>query len=451
MNKKVSIALIIILLIRVSLSFWFYKNKIDHLYIPVEKISSIEGVVIDEPINKSDKQTFSFEIASTSKSNSKLIREIILVTYLPFEKISYGDRLEVRGQIKIPGRISSLDGKDFDYQSYLAKSNIFYTMKADQILNRAGVSENKFVACLLKIKSKFTNSINNIFPEPESSLASGLVISGKQSIDKKLEDEFRRAGIVHIVVLSGFNVTIVGDTIMKVFSFLPATSAFIFSVIGLISFSIMTGGGATVLRSVIMAIIALTGKLIDREYFALKGLLIAVWIMIMMSPLIIFYDSSFQLSFASTLGLILLGGPVEERLIFITERFGLSGLIASTLATQIFVMPLIMHLSGMFSTVALIVNVLVLPFIPITMLLIFLSGSLGMLGQIGLMLVLPFSLSANFLLGTEISVVHFFANLPFAAYEMPPIGWTAVLIWYLIYYKLFLNRLIKSAFNKLSV
>jgi hypothetical protein len=86
------------------------------------------------------------------------------------------------------------------------------------------------------------------------------------------------------------------------------------------------------------------------------------------------------------------------------------------MATQVLVLPLLLYSTGVFSVVALVVNVLVLPVVPLTMLLIFLSGMLGFVSHL---LALPIAFGAYLLLSYIISVVEHFAALPFAAFSVP--------------------------------
>ena len=138
--------------------------------------------------------------------------------------------------------------------------------------------------------------------------------------------------------------------------------------------------------------------------------------MIIQNPLILFYDPSFQLSFLATLGLILLSSPIEKKLFFITEKLGMRGLVASTLATQIFISPYILYMMGQLSIIGVIVNILVLPIIPLTMLFVFLTGALGFISHFISQIA---GWVSHILLSYELFIVRFFAQLPFASIELP--------------------------------
>jgi competence protein ComEC len=156
--------------------------------------------------------------------------------------------------------------------------------------------------------------------------------------------------------------------------------------------------------------------------------------MIIQNPYIVLYDPSFQLSFLACFGLIVLSSPIENRLTFITERFGIRGVVASTLATQIFVSPYILYMMGQISIVGMFVNIIVLPFIPTTMLFVSLSGIAGF---ISIFISKIFAYIANILLSYELFIVEKSANLPFSSIEVPPFSVYIVLFIYLFYFAIF--------------
>jgi len=74
---------------------------------------------------------------------------------------------------------------------------------------------------MFSIKYAFSENLSRVIPEPAASLAGGELLGEKRLLDKKLNDALKISGVSHIVVLSGYNVTIVSETIMRALSFLP--------------------------------------------------------------------------------------------------------------------------------------------------------------------------------------------------------------------------------------
>ena len=263
--------------------------------------------------------------------------------------------------------------------------------------------------------------------EPHAALAAGLVVGEKAALGKQLLDDFRTVGLIHIVVLSGYNITVVGDALRRMLSFLPRVWGIVAGALGIILFGVLVGGGATVIRSCFMASVALSANLIRRDYQVTRALMFAGLLMLIQSPMILLHDPSFQLSFLATLGLILLASPIESRLGFIPEKFGMRGIIASTIATQIFVSPYILYMMGQISIIGMFVNIIVLPFIPVTMLFVFITGAVGFISST---LSLVAGWGAHLLLSYELTIVQTSARFPFASAHVPAFSPWWVVIFY---------------------
>lgn len=211
------------------------------------------------------------------------------------------------------------------------------------------------------------DSISSVVPEPHASLLGGLVFGAKRSLGTELLDKFRTAGVIHIVVLSGYNVTIVADAIMRALSFLPQTFSMMFGGAGIILFAIMTGGNATIVRASVMALLVVIARATGRVYEITVALIVAGFLMILHNPKILAFDASFQLSFLATLGLVYLAPLLERYFHFVPKKFQIREFALSTTATQLFVLPFLLYRIGEISLVALPANILILAFVPLTM------------------------------------------------------------------------------------
>ena len=287
--------------------------------------------------------------------------------------------------------------------------------------------------------------ISEVVPEPEASLLGGLLLGAKESLGKEILDDFRKVGLIHIVVLSGYNITIVAETIMRVFSFLPRTLPIIFGGGSIILFAIMTGGSATVVRASIMSLIVILGKATGRMHNAALTLFIAAFLMLLHNPRILAFDPSFQLSFLATLGLVYLSPALEKYFHFVPGKWQIRELFLSTISTQIFVMPLILYNSGNFSAVALPVNLLVLVFVPLTMLLGFLTGVWGFVSGT---LSLFFGFLVSGLLYYDLKIVEFFSSLPFASFNIPSFPLWLMISMYIFYAVIIFSIRRKNAYSK---
>ncbi|MDQ3089740.1 MAG: ComEC family competence protein [bacterium] len=386
-----------------------------------EKIT-LEGLVTDEPERK-DNVTRLTILPEGSE-------EKILVSADLYNKAQYGDKVSVTGKLQKPGIIKGDDGRDFDYGKYLSKDEIYYTISFARVEIVSVGHGNPIKSFLYKIKHKFIGEIRDLLPEPEASLLSGLILAGKESLPKNILEEFRRAGIVHIVVLSGYNITIVSEFFLHIFGFLSLQLAAISSLGAIILFTLMTGASATVVRAAIMVSVVLFGKILRRNYSAPRALLVAGFLMLLENPKILVFDASFKLSFLATLALIYVSPLGEKYLTFITEKAGLRSIISTTVSTQLVVLPYLMFSMGNFSVIALLANILVLVFIPVTMLLGFVATVFGFIGNL---LALPFAYLAHLFLSWILLVSAKLGGLPWASIEVPVFSAWVALLWYAIY------------------
>ena len=204
---------------------------------------------------------------------------------------------------------------------------------------------------------------------------------------------------------------------MKLAFFLSRAKRLLAGSLAVILFVIMVGASSTVIRAASMALIAVSAKLFYRRYSAIRALVIAGLVMILINPFILVDDPSFQLSFIATLGLIF-GVPIMERLLRrLPNIFKLREILATTIATQIFVLPLLLVLTGRLSTVGIVVNALVLPVVPIIMLMGFLSVIAGIFGSL---VAAPFGYATYFLIEYLFKVSDFFSNIPYASVYLEP-------------------------------
>jgi competence protein ComEC len=383
----------------------------------LNKKLTVEGIIFDEPVVKDDGATLIVDfknIILASSSAAVSGRGIIKTDTYP--EFKYGDLVKVTGKLEKPENYSSTSSERFfDYVSYLGKDNIFYKIdfaKAEFVSSGHG---NFIKSFLFKIKNSFIGNINRVISEPQSSLLSGILLGSRNSIDEKTSETFRIAGLSHLIALSGYNITIVSEAIMKMFSFLPRNFGLSGGVLGVILFVLMSGSSSTAVRAGIMSLVVILANVTRRKYQVTRALIFAALLMIIINPKILVFDISFQLSFLATVAIIYVSPILKEKFHFVTERFKLRETVSSTISAQILVLPLIIYKMGLVSIVSLPVNVLVLTFIPTIMLLGFLTG---LFGYVWIILSIPFAWVTWFLLSYIIEVSEFFAGLPFSHTEI---------------------------------
>ncbi len=339
-----------------------------------------------------------------------------IIAVLPRDTdLSYGDHVTLRGTLALPQAFETDTGHIFDYPAYLSVRHISALMKFATLDSSepGGFSVN---GSLFFIKHTFERALEKVFVEPQGALAEGILLGERRGIPESLNHAFVVSGLVHVVVLSGYNISIVAEWVMRLFSLLPKTIGFSGGAIVIVLFALMTGGSATAVRACIMALIAILARTMGRPADALRALLFAAVAMVLWNPLSLLYDPSFILSVLATFGLITISPSVEKKLGWFTEKFGIRSIAASTISVQIFVLPALLYFTGVLSFVSLPANILALPVVPAAMLTGFLGGMLALVHPI--LGFLP-ALVSDILLRFMILVAQVATALPFSSATIP--------------------------------
>lgn len=282
-------------------------------------------------------------------------------------------------------------------------------------------------------RGRFQEIISQLLPEPQAALASGLLIGAHHSysLPASLKQAFINAGIIHIVAISGFNITLLLKMASDWLEWLGQRLAFIVGTLALIIFIAIVGGQASVVRAGIMGWLFLLARRLGRPAAVVNALLASAILMTIQEPGILLGDIGFQLSFMGMLGIIYLGprisGWLESRRGHYYLPNWLSQTFGETLGAQLAVMPLVAYYFQRISLVFLLPNLLILPLILPPMVLGFLSAILGLLwlplGQIAGLLLQPF-------LVYILVIGQFFGQLPLASVALPHLPW----LWLAGYY-----------------
>lgn len=393
------------------------------------------GVIADEPVRKDNSTTFRVLVEKVFRTDGEVISDkamnVLIASRRIYQDFSYGDRIEILGKLD---RVKNFL-PDFDYEAYLAKDEIYYQFRDPKMVLVSRGQGSWVREKLYSIKNSFLENLNKVIPEPESALLGGIVVGAKSSLGEEILDEWRKVGLIQVVVLSGYNISVVADAVAQVLAFLPMGLRIGFGSLAIVLFSMMTGGGATVVRAAIMALLALLARATGKLYVSGTALLVGGLLIVLYNPKTLVFDTSFQLSFLATAGLIFLS-PIIEKFLFglfddssnkIFSSF--INILSATIAAQLAVFPLIAYKMGMISLVAIPANILVSPLVPLTM---FLGFLIGLFGFISYLLSLPFAYFAYILLAYDLKVAHLFAILPFSSLDISFPVWLTVSI-YLVY------------------
>ncbi len=430
----------------ISIGILRFEIRDSYLIKPVSSEEGVEGVLegklVDAPDIRESNQKLTLETEL-----SGLVYKVLITTNFS-QEFKYGDMIKVQGGMKVPENFITDQGKEFDYVNYLKKDGILYIMNYPEIEIISRGHGNTIRSALFAIKDKMLGAVNSSIYAPENLLMGGLILGERSPFSQELREDFITTGTIHIVALSGYNITIVAEWFMKFFGlFLSQITAIWMGILSILLFVLMTGASSTAVRAGVMATLALVARATGRNYDVARALVLAGVIMLLFNPYLLVYDVSFQLSFIATIAIIFLTPKVEKYFTWVTASFKLRETITLTFAAYIFVLPFILYKMGNLSLVALPANILILPFIPFTMGLGFLTSLLGAIwGPLGV----PAGLIAYVFLHYELWVIEIFSKIPFASLAIPSFPLVLTLLIYALFiYKLF-GRNIKKFFTEPS-
>lgn len=383
------------------------------------------GVVKEEPSRKKDNVLLVVE-AQFLKEEEKIIKidDERINVYVPFfSKVSYGDLLVIKGKLQ---KIKNKEDSTFDYESFSKKDRILFQIFNAEIEVQKNVG-NPLIKKLKSVKNFFEEKMSFYLSEPHSSLVSGMIIAGKNSLPKDIQDQFVRTGIIHIVVLSGFNIAVIIGFLQNILGLFKVNRkiSFVFITTVLLLFVLMAGGTPPVIRAVLMASIVLLAKVSYQNLSPNKVLLFVAFLICLWNPYSAPFDTSFQLSFLATFAIINLSPIIETYLVKIRAKI-LRETISQTLSAIIMVSPLILYLLGNFSIVALPVNIFILPLIPIVMLFGFFIPVFSFVPPVSSFFAFLVFVLTSFIF----KVVTIASSLPFASVSIKNIPFIFVLIIY---------------------
>jgi len=350
-----------------------------------------------------------------------------------FPRYDYGDLLEVKGKLETPPEF-----EDFDYRDYLARQGIGSIINYPQMSLLATGQGNPIQAWVYDLRGELSSSLEDALPEPEAALAQGILLGRRASLPDDLRQDLNNTNTSHLIAVSGYNVTLVAGLFIGGLAWLIGRRpAAWLALLAIIAYAVLVGAQPSVQRAAIMGGMYVVAIALGRQSGALQGLALAGAGMTAFDPLLM-KDISFQLSFASTLGLVLFAPAVRARLEAILARWssdrelagplrGVIELLAVTVAAIAFTLPITAVNFHRISLIAVPANLLTVPAFPVIMIASALTAVGGMIAApIGTFLGWLTWLPVAYL----VHVVRLLADLPFAAASVDGLTTSHALAYY---------------------
>jgi len=264
-------------------------------------------------------------------------------------------------------------------------------------------------------------------PATSAALLGGLLLGEKTGLPPEASEAFRRAGVYHILAVSGFNVALLASSVFFVLSTLgvPRRVTAVVAGAALVGFALVVGGQASVLRATVMGLLLLGALLLDRESQLMNALALAVLLLLAWRPGDL-GEPGFQLSFAATAGIIHLAPPLTSWLIGKRWPGWLAAPMAVSLGAQAAVTPVMLVHFNQLSLIGIVANLVVVPMAAV-------GTTLGMLALLTAA-VSAWAADVLFqalwpLLLALRAAVWVAARVPGAMVHLPAPSWAAIAAW----------------------
>ena len=407
------------------------------------KSLTLEGTVCEEPSVRQDNSgiyhlSYIIDTQKIIRQNQTQSTRGKIYIYKKQKNLSslakIGDTVSVSGTLRQihgyhnPGQINrELRARQLGIYGFISAG------KADIniIKPAAGFNLNQFSA---NLRHKILNTLLSVMPSDDAYMIFAMLFGGYSNIPAELLEAFSLTGIIHILSVSGSHISLIAGFLLSLGRLfrLPRSLNLLLLIIIISFYAFLCGCTAPVIRAAVMGILTAAALTLQKSHEAAHLLSITALIMLLISPLLLF-DISFQLSFASTAGLIYLMSFFRQKLHFL-PRF-IADNIALTASAQIMTLPLIAWYFNSLSPSSLIANLIAVPLLEFIIILS-LSGCL--------ILFLPFIakilfISSSLILGLANMFTLHIAALPFASVYIPTLPFICVAVYYLILFIIF-NR-----------
>ncbi|MBU2521198.1 MAG: DNA internalization-related competence protein ComEC/Rec2 [Proteobacteria bacterium] len=392
----------------------------------------IVGLIDENPIIYKDRLKFILQTKTLGEDKDKnfpVTGKILVTVRGNFPKISVGDKVFFTGKIRSIRNFKNPGG--FDYKKYMAFKKIWGTsyIKGEDLIVIKKHSKTGMGWAIEDFRSKISDLIDNTGKGDKKGVLKALIIGDRNSISKNLQEAFNRAGVGHILAISGLHIGIVATVaffffkwILSYFKFLLWNAltikvAAILSLFPVVIYGLLSGMSPSTQRAVIMVTVFLMTFLFEREHDPINTLAIAAMIILVVHPPSLF-SISFQLSFIAVLAIIYGLSRIHVKSVIRKQgHFQVQKKVYLFLLTSLFAilgtLPLVMLYFNQISLVGFLANLLIIPIIG------FIVVPLGLFS----VLLYPATIygatwcinASSELLAKALDIVMWFSNLPFAS------------------------------------
>jgi len=294
----------------------------------------------------------------------------------PQEKLAYGDRIVLTGKIRALHNFNNPGG--FDYKRFMAYQNIWastYT-SGTALYIKKGPEPSGLLSRIQKKRRQTADFIAASARGDARAVLSTLALGRRDLIPPALEEAFNRAGVSHILAISGLHIGIVATVSFLLLSRLlrrllplrhgPAAekSAALLALIPVWAYALLADLSPSTQRAAIMVSVFLLSLMIEREHELINTLALAALIILCVCPPSLF-AVSFQLSFMAVLSIILGLSASRPAIAAASGSSRLFRWLLNFMAVSFFAIlgstPIVVHYFNQMAFLGLLSNLLIIP------------------------------------------------------------------------------------------
>jgi competence protein ComEC len=305
-----------------------------------------------------------------------------------------GEELVASGRLRAlrDGAESGSDATGFDFAAYLRRLGVTGELQVEHA-EVTGRRRGGLAGLLDAMRSRAERGVAAGLPGPEAALARGMVLGQDERIDESTRQDWRDAGLGHLLAVSGQNVMLLVAlalpllAVTRVGPYARSTALLMLVVL----YVPLAGAGPSLQRAGVMGVAGIAAVMLSRPASRWYALLLAAAVTLALNPRAS-ADPGWQLSFAAVAGILLAGRPLAKALAraggeLSAERAGrveralVRGVaegIALTVAATIATGPLMAFHFGAVPVTGLIANLLALPAVAPAMWLGMVKAALGL-------------------------------------------------------------------------
>ena len=288
-----------------------------------------------------------------------------------------------------------------------------------------------------QIKHTFSNNIRSLFDEDISNLALGYLVGDKSNMSDIFIQKLRLAGLSHLVVTSGFHLSILIEIMKKILNKV-SRAATIFGIVAVVvSFISVAGFSASMARASLMSLLGLAAWYFGRKFNPGRLFLYVMALTLIINPRNL-TNVGWQLSFIAYFGIIFFA-PVLIRFLYGHRKpNSFANALIISISAQLFCLPISIYNFGMFSVAGIIVGLIISPTIALAMALTLLSGTF-----------LPFlAVALEVVIKIHLFLIDYAASIPWVAIELPPGNKLILLIYVpLLAFLVFIKHITRFSFR----